>query len=280
MIENISSEKTKLEAFDLLKEGFGEKTEKLFKNFLLSKQNQSQKRLGVLFKYDGITVGVLLLFERDRIFEGKDYKFINFSSWYFKKQYRAFAPILIKKIIIESPQNSILTNFTPHSSAIKIFNKLGFNHFDVRFSPFTINIFKYSPAIKIKIINENIPKNIPKNIKEIFNNLSSKNIYNFALYNQLNSDECFFSLCFFQKKGLRFARILFTSNPEIFVQNLSKIKLNLIINYRCFGFLFPNFGAYRLINFSFKTNGKYLYKSSKKHDSIDLLFSEFTELLN
>ena len=40
MIEDILSEKTKLEAFNLLKEGFGEKTEKQFKNFLLSTKNQ------------------------------------------------------------------------------------------------------------------------------------------------------------------------------------------------------------------------------------------------
>ncbi len=280
MIEDILSKKTKLEAFDLLKEGFGEETEKLFKNFLLSKKNQSDKRLGVLFKDDGIAVGVVLLFEKDRIFEGKNYKFINFSSWYFKKEYRTFAPILIKKIILKSPETSILTNFTPHSSAIQIFNKLGFHHFDVRFSPITLNIFKYSPSTKITVINENIPKFIPKNIQEIFSNLSSKNIYKFALYNQLKSEVCFFSLCFFQKKGLKFARILFASDSKIFVKNLSKIKLNLLVNYRCFGLLFPNFGAYKLISFSFKTNGKYLYKSSQKLKKIDLLFSEFTELLN
>jgi len=280
MIEDILSKKTKLEAFNLLIEGFGEKSEKLFKNFLLSKKNQSDKRLGVLYKDDGIAVGVVLLFEKDRIFEGKNYKFINFSSWYFKKQYRTFAPILIKKIILKSPENSILTNFTPHSSAIKIFNKLGFDHFDVRFSPITLNILKYSPSTKIKVINGKIPKFIPKNIQEIFNNLSSENIYKFAVYNQLKSEECFISLCFFQKKGLRFARILFVNDTKIFVSNLSKIKLYLLINYRCFGFLFPNFGAYKLISFSFKTNGKYLFKSSKNLNNIDLLFSEFTELLN
>ena len=80
--------------------------------------------------------------------------------------------------------------------------------------------------------------------------------------------------------SLRFARILFVNDTKIFVSNLSKIKLYLLINYRCFGFLFPNFGAYKLISFSFKTNGKYLFKSSQKLDTIDLLFSEFTELLN
>jgi len=280
MIEDIKSEKTKLEAFNLLKEGFEEGTEKIFKNFLFSDKSQTNKRLGVLFKYDGVAVGVVLLFEKERIFQGKNYKYINFSSWYFKRQYRSFAPIIIKKIIKESPENSILTNFTPHSSAIKIFNKLGFNHFDVRFSPFTVNIFKYSLSTKITRINKNIPKFTPNNIKEIFNNLSSKSIYNFSIYNQLKSEECFFSLCFFQKKGLRFARLLFVSDPEIFVQNLSKIKLNLIINYRCFVLLFPNYGAYKLINFSFKTNGKYLFKHSEKIESIDLLYSEFTELLN
>jgi len=280
MIEDISTKKTKLEAFNLLKEGFGERTEALFKNFILSNKKQTKKRLGVLFKYDGVAVGVLLLFEKERILKGKNYKYINFSSWYFKKQYRSFAPILIKKIIKESPENSILTNFTPHSSAIQVFKKLGFNHFDVRFAPFNINIFKYSLSTKIKSINKNIPKFIPKNIEEIFNNLPSKNIYNFAIYDQSKSEKCFFILCFFQKKGLRFARLLFASDPEFFVQNLSKIKLNLLINYRCFGLLFPNFGAYRLISFSFKTNGKYLFKSSQKLDNIDLLFSEFTELLN
>jgi hypothetical protein len=280
MIEDISSKKTKLEAFNLLKEGFEKGTEQLFKNYLFSDINQTNKRLGVLFKYDGVAVGVVLLFEKERILKGKNYKYINFSSWYFKKQYRSFAPILIKKIIKESSDNSILTNFTPHSSAIKIFNKLGFNHFDVRFSPFNINIFKYSLSTKIKRINKNIPKFIPKNIEEIFNNLSSNNIYNFSIYNKLNSENCFFSLCFFQKKGLRFARLLFVSDPEIFVQNLSKIKLNLLVNYRCFGLLFPNYGAYKLINFSFNTNGKYLFKYSEKIESIDLLYSEFTELLN
>ena len=280
MTEDILSEKTKLEAFNLLKEGFEENSEKLFQNFLLFTKNKSSKRLGVLYKHDGVAVGVVLLFEKDRIFEGKCYKFINFSSWYFKKKYRIFAPILIKKIILKSPENSILTNFTPLESTRPFFYKLGFNHFNVRFSPIDINILKYSPSTKINIVNGNIPKFIPKNIQEIFNNLSSKNIYKFAVYNQLKSEECFFCICFFQKKGLRFARILFASDPKIFVKNLSKIKLNLLINYRCFGLLFPNFGAYKLISFSFKTNGKYLFKSSQKLDSIDLLFSEFTELLN
>ena len=279
-IEDILSEKTKLEAFNLLKEGFGEKYEKLFKNFLLFTKNKPDKRLGLLLKDDSVAVGVLLLIEKDRIFEGKCYKFINTSSWYCKKQYRSFATILLKKIILESPENSILTSFTGNSTSIKIFNELGFNHFDVRFTPVDINILKYSPSTKINLINGNIPTFIPINIQEIFNNLSSKNIYNFALYNQLKREECFFSLCFFQKKGLRFARILYASDPKVFVKNLSKIKLNLLINYRCFGLLFPNFGAYKLISFSFKTNGQYLFKSSKKLDNIDLLFSEFTELLN
>ena len=80
MIEDILSEKTKQEAFNLLKEGFGEESEERFNNFLLSKKNQPDKRLGVLFKYDGIAVGIVLLFEKDRIFKGKYYKFINFYS--------------------------------------------------------------------------------------------------------------------------------------------------------------------------------------------------------
>ena len=280
MIEDILSEKTKLEAFNLLKEGFGENSEKQFKNFLLFTKNKPGKRLGVLYKYDGIAVGVVLLFEKDRIFEGKCYKFINFSSWYFIKKYRTFAPILIKKIILESPENSILTNFTPLRSTRPFFYKLGFSDFDVRFSLIGINILKYSLSSKINLINGNIPKSIPKNINEIFSSISSKNIYKFSVQNQLRSEECFFCICFFQKKGLRFARILYASDPKVFVNNLSKIKLNLLINYRCFGLFFPNFGAYKLITFSFKTNGKYLFKSSQKLDNIDLLFSEFTELFN
>ena len=280
MIEDILSEKTKIEAFNLLKEGFGENSEKEFKNFLLFTKNKPNKRLGALYRYDGVAVGVVLLFEKDRIFEGKRYKFINFSSWYFKKKYRALAPKLIKKIILKSPENSILTNFTPLNSTRPFFYKLGFNHFDVRFSPIDINILKYFHSTKINNINGNSPKFIPKNIQEIFNNLSSKNIYKFVVYNQLKSEECFFCVCFFQKNGLRFARILFASDPKVFVKNVSKIKLHLLIKYRCFGILFPNFGAYKLISFSFKTQGKYLFKSPKKLDNIDLLFSEFTELLN
>ena len=280
MIEDILSEKTKQEAFSLIKEGFGEESGKRFNNFLLSMKNQPDKRLGLLFRYDGIAVGIILLFEKDRIFKGKNYKFINFSSWYFKEQYRTFAPLLIKKIILKSPENSILTNFTPNSSVIQIFNKFGFNHFDVRFSPININIFKYTLSTKIRIINGNNPKSFPKNIQEIFNNLSSKNIYKFTVYNKSRSEECFFCLCFFRKKGLKFARILFVSDSTIFVENLSKIKLYLLINHRCYGLLFPNFGAFKLISFSFKTKGKYLFKSSQKIDSIDLLFSEVTELHN
>jgi len=280
MIEDILSEKTKIEALNLLKEGFGWKKEKKFKYFLLNKKNQNNKRLGVLFKYNSIAVGVILLFEKDRIIDSNYYKFINFSSWYFKEEYRAFAPILIKKIISKSPENSVLTNFTPHSSAINIFKKFGFNHFDVRFSPININILKYFSSIKIRKINTNIPNSIPKNIQDIFKNLSSKNIYKFGIYDHLKSETCFFVLCFFRKKGIKFARILFANNPDILVKNLSKINLYLLINCRSFGLLFPNFGSYKSVSWSFKTNGKYLFKSTQKFDCIDLLFSEFTELLN
>ena len=55
MIEDILSEKTKLEAFNLLKEGFGDETlRKQFKNFLLfDEKSNLAKDLEYCIKYDG-----------------------------------------------------------------------------------------------------------------------------------------------------------------------------------------------------------------------------------
>ena len=100
MIEDISSKKTKLEALNLLKEGFKDETEQLFKNYLFSNENKNIKRLGVLFKYEDEAVGVLLLFEKERIFKGNCYRYINFSSWYFKKQYRVIRIALMPCLIL------------------------------------------------------------------------------------------------------------------------------------------------------------------------------------
>ncbi|WP_300381283.1 hypothetical protein [Henriciella sp.] len=77
---------------------------------------------------DGKAQGVLLTFRAPEMWSS--HQQINFSSWYVRKKYRAFAPIILKRL--SNDETKTFTDFTPNKPVQQMLRGLGYTEYCLR----------------------------------------------------------------------------------------------------------------------------------------------------
>jgi len=283
MKHNISSIRTlteRAEAIYLLDEGFPGKFwwKDVIDNFRLSEITQG----GVLLNIDGVSQGVMLLFEHERIVNGKKMKFVNISSWYIRPKYRNFTMPMLEKVI--EGEDKVFTIFTPSQSVQRRCLAAGFRLFSngaILSLPF-LNNHETNRRVLIRSIKADEP------FEAITHSFTKQAIIQHCRLpfialevSDIGSDnvaKIIFRL--FLRKHIKFFRMVFNDNPEFVVASLSSIKKFLLLRYFCAGIYLPNFHPYNvLINyFPDIQSPSIVVKGLIPDTDIDLLYSEYLYL--
>ena len=268
------------EAISLLDEGFPGKFwwKDVVDNFKLIESTQE----GVLLKIDGVSQGVMLLFEHERLVHGRKMKFVNISSWYVRLNYRNFTMAMLEKVI--EGDDKVFTIFTPSKSVQRRCLAAGFRLFSngAILSLPLLNNHETTRRVSIRLIKADEP------FDAITHSFTSQAILQHCTLpfialevSDIGSDKVakiVFRL--FLRKQIKFCRMVFNDNPEFVVASLSSIKKFLLLRYFCAGIYLPNFHPYNvLINyFPNIQSPSIVVKGLIPDTDIDLLYSEYLYL--
>jgi len=268
------------DAISLLSEGFPKENwwKDVLNDFKLSENSTG----GMLLKIDGVSQGVMLLFEHERLVNAKLIKLANISSWYVRLEFRNFTKLMLEKVIED--ENKVYTVFTASKFVHNRFFAAGFRLVSngAVLSPPLLNNQKKNKKVSISSIKTNDPV---KTTNACFNSIaihqhSHLPFIALKISDPISGKATKIVLRFFLRRHIRFCRLVFTDNPEFLVESLSSIKIFLLIKYFCAGIYLPNFHPYNKLKNYFPSiaSPSILVKGPLPEADITLFYSEYLYL--
>jgi hypothetical protein len=270
----------RVEAISLLEEGFPGKY--WWKDVVGDLKLTDDTHKVMILKIDGVSQGVMLLFEHERYVNGRKMRFVNISSWYVRLSYRNFTIAMLEKVI--EGEDRFITIFTPSKSVQRRCLAAGFRLFSngsILSLPF-LNNKETSRRVSIRLIKADEPFNdmtlsftsqailghctlpfVALEVSDINGEIVAKIVFRFFL-----------------RKHIKFCRMIFNDNPEFVVASLSAIKKFLFLRYFCIGIYFPNLHPYNALRNYFPNiqSPSIVVKGLIPDADIDLLYSEYLYL--
>ena len=261
-ISKIKKEKELQEAISFLRIGMHwsiNKASQIIKTIKMNNRN-----LGIygyaLKNNSNKIIGVILIFDQGFV---NDFRMINISSWYVKPSSRGYLSLLMIKKLLNDFKNFIITDLTPTKSVYKILKSFGFKDAKTHNEKFSI----FSILKSLKIINY---RNLIffKNFKEAqfkFKNFSRGNSFFVNLWIDNKKLELICVKTIWEKNfgfiklKFRGLRILWTSDQDLFSQNLMNLLLFLFFKYKAF--FITTHCRYKIKDRKNKYNSWHLYKA-------------------
>ena len=229
-IQKISFKSNKKELFLYLKKQSLIKYELIKNNFSIN--YNSVFPIGYILKNKKKIVGFLGTLFSYRLIKKKNILFCNIHSWLVDPKHRVASQLLFKDIL----NNCVITVLTARPGLTKVFKKMGFRRFFLRYRIsflLNTNFFRYTQN-KLKIISDRdfILQKLNNENKNIFNKHKNKIFLKFIIQNTKN-EYCFF-ICKYitKKKFLKIVNIMYSSNTSFVKKNWNSIQIILLKKFK------------------------------------------------
>jgi len=279
-IDPIQSESDRTDAISLLSEGFPNTP---WWPEVIGKFNLNEKtKGGLLLKIDGASQGVMLLFEHERLVQNKNTRFVNISSWYVRKNCRNFTNAILKEAIKD--EHAIYAVFTPSPAVLRRCLAVGFRLISdeaILSLPFRNDRGTGGKAsIKLLKHKANCSSLSATDIPLAVNDHSE---LPFVAMEVRSTEHDSLAIVIFRlvlRRGIRFSRLIYTSNSDLTIASLGSIKYFLLRKNLCFGIYLPKSCGYQSLRNYFPNiaSPSILVKGSLSDADVDLLYSEYLYL--
>lgn len=192
-------------------------TDEDFCGYVLQKDNETKGYLGLVFSR--------------RILNGRTEKFCNMTSWIVSEDCRSHSlPMLLKALALK---DYTFTNFTASPTVAQILLKLGFKEFPVDqlvFLPVPrLGAHENSCVFELNSIRPHLQGED----RRIFDDHQSLNCQHLLL--QSDRGNCYLLLKKTTRKHLKFAKVHYLSNIEVFHASIESLTAKICIRLKVFG---------------------------------------------